>query len=88
MILGHDEIHNRLAKGEIFRKDTGCTDCIKQASYALRVADDGLMLDGERYKPNERSIKTDIVIKPGKIAILSTMERMDIAQGLAGQNRN
>ena len=85
MILGHNEIHNRIAKGEIFRKDTCCTDCIKQASYALRVADDGLMIDGERYKPKERSIKTDIIIRPGKIAILSTMERMNMPNDLLGK---
>ena len=47
MILGHNEIHNRLTKGEIFRKGTWESCCIKEASYALRVAPDGLMLEGE-----------------------------------------
>ena len=85
MILGHNEIHNRLAKGEIFRKDTWDQGCIKEASYALRVAPDGLMLEGSRYKPDEDYIEGNIVIKPGKIAILSTVERMNMPGGLVGK---
>ena len=85
MILGHNEIHNRLAKGEVFRKDTCDPGCIKEASYALRVADDGLMLDGKRYKPGIESIKSDIIIQPGKIAILSTMERINMPSNLLGK---
>ena len=85
MILGHNEIHNRLAKGEVFRKDTWDPGCVKEASYALRVADDGLMLDGKRYKPGIESIKSDIVIQPGKIAILSTMERINMPSNLLGK---
>ena len=85
MILGQNEIHNRLAKGQIFRKDTWDANCIKEASYALRVAPDGLMLEGNRYKPDEERIEGDIVIKPGKIAILSTVERMNMPKDLVGK---
>ena len=85
MILGRNEIHNRLTKGEIFRKGTWKSGCVKEASYALRVADDGLMLDGTRYRPGKESIKNDIAIQPGKIAILSTMERMNMPGNLLGK---
>ena len=85
MILGHNEIHNRLTTGQIFKKGSWEPRCVKEASYVLRVADDGLMLDGERYRPGKESIMTDIVIKPGKIAILSTMERMNMPSNLLGK---
>ena len=44
MILGHNEIHNRISKGQVFRKGTSDPSCVKEASYALRVADDGMIL--------------------------------------------
>ena len=80
MILGHNEIHNRLAKGEIFKRDTWNSGCIKEASYALRVASDGLMLEGEIYGPDKKHIEGSIVIRPGQIAVLSTMERINMPE--------
>ena len=84
MILGHNEIHNRLTVGQIFRKDTWDPNCVKEASYALRVAPDGLMLEGETYGPGKKFIEGSIVIKPGQIAVLSTMERINMPGDLAG----
>ena len=84
MILGHNEIHNRLAKGEIFISDTWNSDCIKEASYALRVAPDGLMLEGETYGPDRKRIEGSIVIKRGQIAVLSTVERVNMPRDLVG----
>ena len=51
MILGHNEIHNRIAKGEVFRGGTCDPGCVKEASYVLRIAADGLLLDGKFYDP-------------------------------------
>ena len=85
MILGHHAIHNRLAKGEVFRRGTWDQSCIKEASYALRVAADGLILEGEQYKPNENYPEGNIVIAPGKIAILSTVERLNMPKDLVGK---
>ena len=85
MILGHNEIHNRMAKGEVFKKGTWVTRCTKEASYALRVAPDGLILEGEPYEPNEKYVEGDIVIEPGKIAILSTVERLNMPGDLVGK---
>ena len=51
MILGHNEIHNRISKGEVFRKGTSDPGCVKEASYVLRIAADGLLLDGKFYDP-------------------------------------
>ena len=43
MILSGDAILNRLQDGQIFRQGTWHEDFIKEASYALRVANDGLL---------------------------------------------
>ena len=75
MILDKTTIRERLYNGEVFKDGTWVEESIKEASYALRVASDGLLLRGKRYKPNEGSIEGRIEIKPGEIAILSTIER-------------
>ena len=85
MILGHNEIHNRISKGQVFRKGTSDPSCVKEASYALRAASDGLILEGEPFKPDERHVEGKIVIKPGKIAILSTLERLNMPGDLVGK---
>ena len=88
MILGHNEIHNRLAKGEVFRRDTWDPSCIKEASYVLRIADDGLLLDGQFYDPFNQKNRYEgdyIVIDPGKIAILSTKEELIMPPDLVGK---
>ena len=85
MILGSQEIHNRLLKGQIFRPTTWEIDSIKEASYALRVADDGLIVDGKVYPPGKPYPHPRIEIKPGSIAILSTVERLCIPGDLVGR---
>ena len=88
MILGHNAIHNRLASGQVFRRGTWDPACIKEASYVLRIADDGLLLDGKFYDPRDRKVsyKGDyIVIEPGKIAILSTREELVMPSDLVGK---
>ena len=85
MILGHNEIHNRLSKDEVFRRGTWASGSVKEASYALRVASDGLILEGEPIKPSERHVEGNIVIKPGKIAVLSTIERLNMPGDLVGK---
>ena len=84
MILSGDEILKRLNSGEIFRKGTWDEGSIKQASYALRVAPDGLMLGGRRY-PRDKDFEGDAKIKPGEIAILSTKERLNMPGDLVGK---
>ena len=85
MILSREAICRRLENGEIFKKDTWDEQCIKEASYALRVAPDGLMLEGKRYRPGKDFFKGAFEIKPGKIAILSTMERLHMPGDLVGK---
>ena len=85
MVLGHNEIQNRLENGEILRKGTWDPVCIKEASYALRVAPDGLMLENETYGPDKKSIEGSIVIKPGQIAVLSTVEKINMPKNLVGK---
>ena len=85
MILGKDAIRERLNNGEVFRDGTWVEESIMEASYALRVASDGLLLGGKRYKPDEDSIEGRIEIEPGEIAILSTEERLNMPGDLVGK---
>ena len=85
MILGKDAIRERLKDGQIFKDGTWVEESIMEASYALRVASDGLLLGGERYRPDKDSIKERIAIKPGEIAILSTIERLNMPGDLVGK---
>ena len=85
MILDKDAIRERLNKGEVFKDETWVEGSIMEASYALRVASDGLILRGKRYKPGKDSIEGPIEINPGEIAILSTIERLDMPGDLVGK---
>ncbi|MDE0337627.1 MAG: hypothetical protein OXI80_08140 [Caldilineaceae bacterium] len=85
MILGSKEILQRLNNGEVFRKDTWVEKSIKEASYALRVACDGLMLGGKHYRPEKDRVEGPIEIEPGKIAILSTLEQLNMPDDLVGK---
>ena len=85
MILGHQQIFTRLNSGEVFREDTWVEESIKEASYALRVAGDGMMLGGKRYRPEKDHVEEAIEIEPGKIAILSTLERLNMPGDLVGK---
>ena len=107
MILGHNEFHNRLTTGQIFRKGTWDPNCVKEASYVLRIAADGLLLDGKFYDPFSQKKqnwlqtlltkvgstitpkptepRNYIQIDPGKIAILSTIEELNMPPDLVGK---
>ena len=85
MILARDKILRRLDDGEVLRDGTWVDESIKEASYALRVADDGMMLEGRRYRPEKDHVQGAIEIKPGKIAILSTLEKLNMPGDLVGK---
>ena len=85
MILGSDKIKARLEQGQVFGKGTWSEENIKEASYALRVAKDGLVIDGIPCKQGEQYPGTYLEINPGKIAILSTEEELDIPHDLVGR---
>lgn len=85
MILGSEAIRRRLEAGQVFREGTWCEKSIKEASYALRVASDGLMLAGRHYRPEEEHVEGEIVVEPGEIAILSTLEQLNMPDDLAGK---
>ena len=85
MILSREAILKRLQEGQIFRDSTWVESSLKEASYALRVAPDGLVFEGKRYRPDEECIEGNIEIQPGKIAILSTVERLVMPGDLVGK---
>ena len=85
MILRGEAILQRLKGGQIFKQGTWDEGLIKEASYALRVASDGLMLGGKPFLPEKDFLEGDIKIDPGEIAILSTIERLDMPGDLVGK---
>jgi deoxycytidine triphosphate deaminase len=85
MILAQDEILRRLDDGDIFRKDSWCKTSLQEASYALRIANDGLLIDDEFHDPGEKYDGDYIKIESGKIAILSTMELLNMPADLLGK---
>ena len=85
MILSGEAILKRLKDGQIFREGTWHENSIMEASYALRLAGDGLLVDGQFYDPGMPYTGTYIAIEPGKIAILSTVERLVMPGDLVGK---
>ena len=85
MILSGAEILSKVEGGEVFIPDTWDHRCFKEASYALRVASDGLVVEGEHYPPHRHIKGPYIEIKPGKIAILSTKEKLCMPNDLVGK---
>ena len=85
MILSGEAILERLKNGEIFREGTWDEESIKEASYALRLASDGLLVNGKFYEPGKRYTGSYISIEPGEIAILSTMEKLKMPDDLVGK---
>ena len=84
MLLGTTEIRRRLDNGQLFRSGTWDPAQIHEASYALRVAPDGLIIDGDAYAPG-REYTGEIEIKPGRVAVLSTRERFYMPPDVAGR---
>lgn len=85
MILSGDAIRQRLTDGEVFKEGTCDQGAVKEASYVLRVAGNGLMLGGKRFLPEGKCIEGDIKIEPGEIAILSTVEHLNMPGDLVGK---
>ena len=85
MILGGEAIRERLKNGDIFRSGTWDDSSIKEASYALRIANDGLLIDGKISDPKKPIDSDYIQIDPGAIAILSTIERLVMPRDLVGR---
>ena len=86
MILGTDEIRKRIRDGEIFVTGSACDESIKEASYALRVAGDGMIIGKEIIEPcDEKRARAEIEIEPGRIAVLSTKERLKMPRDLVGR---
>ncbi len=84
MILSGTAIRGRLENGEIFVPGTWDEGCIKEASYTLRVARDGMHINGKAYSPGKDFPQETISIKPGNIGILSTVERFNMPKDLVG----
>lgn len=84
-VLGSGEIRRRLIRGEVFKDGTWDPKGIMEASYALTIAWDGLVVDGRPYPPGTYYDETQIRIEPGRIAILSTNEILNMPGDLSGK---
>lgn len=86
MVQNKAAILERLRSGEIFREDTWDSSCVNEASYALRIAGDGLLLNGEVYPPGTENSDAApyFSIKRGEIAIFSTIERLNMPNDIVG----
>ena len=89
MILNGDQIRERCeaesSPPEIFKTDTWVASGFTEASYVLRVATDEVMIDGTFYEKGNPYPRTYIEIKPGRIAVLSTMEELVMPNDLVGK---
>ena len=89
MILNGDQIRERCedesSPPEIFKLDTWVASGFTEASYVLRVATDQVMIDGTFYEKGNPFPGTYIEIKPGRIAVLSTMEELVMPNDLVGK---
>ena len=88
MVLSGDDIQQRLENTddpEIFKPDTWVGTGLKEASYALRVANNQLMIDGIFYEQDNPFPRTYIEISPGRIAVLSTVEELLMPNNLVGK---
>ena len=89
MILNGDQIRERCddasSPPEIFKPDTWGDSGFTEASYVLRVATDQVMIDGTFYEKGNHYPGTFLEIKPGRIAVLSTMEELIMPNDLVGK---
>ena len=84
-VLGNKEILQRLNNGEIFKEGTWKESGIKEASYVLRLAWDGLVVGGEPYPPGTLYDRAQVLIELGRIAILSTEEVLRMPPDISGK---
>ena len=84
-MLSSQAILERLKDEQVFKRGTWNPCQIKEACYVLRIADDGLLVDGKFYDPTNSLEESYITIDPGKIAILSTLEKLDMPPDLVGK---
>ena len=88
MILNGDQLRERCEDAsppEIFKPDTWVDSGFMEASYVLRVATDQVMIDGTFYEKDNHYPGTFLEIKPGRIAVLSTMEELIMPNDLVGK---
>lgn len=87
MVLNGEEIQRRVSGDppSIFKPLTYNEGNFKEASYALRIAKDQLMIDGKFYELGNPFPDTYIEVRPGRIAVLSTKEELIMPDNLVGK---
>ena len=89
MILSGDQMQRRCdwvtSSPEIFKPCTWIDSGFKEASYALRAANDEVMVDGKFYERGNPCPGTYLEIKPGRVAVLSTIEELVMPSDLVGK---
>lgn len=80
-VLGSQKILERIH--EIFVTESATADNVREASYDLRLADDGLLFGG-RWHGIGQQVVGDVMIRRGEVAVLSTAERFRMPSDLVG----
>ena len=81
-VLGSEQIRKR--RGEIFASNWS-EDCVQEASYDLRVADDVLMVERKLYRHGDPYKNLCFNINPGDLALLSSVETFHMPRNVAGR---
>ena len=81
-VLGNNQIRER--KDDIFASNWS-EDCLQEASYELRVANDVLMVEGKLYKSGDYYKNPYFVINPGDLALLSSIETFHLPGDIVGR---
>lgn len=84
-VLGRNRIRECLDREEVFKPGTWDEEGLKEASYALRLAWDGLVVEGRPYPPGTCYEGSQICIEPGRLAILSTKEVLQMPGSVSGK---
>jgi deoxycytidine triphosphate deaminase len=87
-VLGRTEFQKHLREG-VFVEGTWREENLRGAGYDLRIARDYLILpNGRRYwsagPAGHRRRETTILLKPGKVAFVTSVEELAMPPGLAG----
>lgn len=82
-VLNGEQILHELEAGRIFRDGTWDTSCIRASGYDLRMANDLILVPDPpnsrgRYYPRGRHRHSEVILEPGDVAFVSSLERVCI----------
>jgi deoxycytidine triphosphate deaminase len=89
-VLSDGEIESRVKEGKLIVEGTFEPACLQPASYDLKIARDGALLDGGQYplgsrdQPAKALLPLRIRLEPGQAAMFSTTAKFGMPPDVAG----